>query len=111
MPPFKSAGTTASERYLAQLCERTFLTLWSYPNVFRDQCQKAGKGDGKELCDLLVVFGDDVIIFSDKSCGFPDTGNPHVDWSRWCKRSILKASDQLYGAEGGCANSACLSRQ
>mgnify|MGYP000638553306 CR=1 FL=1 len=28
---------------------RTFLSLWSYPNVFRDQGQRDGRGDGKEL--------------------------------------------------------------
>lgn len=91
-------GTTASERYLASLCERTFLSLWSYPNLFRDQGQ-SGKGDGKELCDLLVVFGDDVIIFSDKSCAFPNTGNLAVDWGRWHRRSVEKSADQVYGAE------------
>lgn len=95
----KSVGTTPSERYLASLCERTFLSLWSYPNVFRDQGQRDGRGDGKELCDLLVVFGDDVIIFSDKSCAFPNTGDLAVDWGRWYRRSIAKSVDQVYGAE------------
>jgi len=95
----KSTGTTASEQYLARLCERTFLSLWSYPNVFRDQGQKNGKGDGKELCDLLVIFGNDIIIFSDKSCAFPSSGDPNVDWSRWFRRSVLKSSEQVYGAE------------
>ncbi len=59
-------GITHAECYLQRLCERSFLTLWSYPGVFRDQ-KTGGKGDRKELCDLLVVFGDDVLIFSDKS--------------------------------------------
>ena len=68
MATYKSKGLTESERYLANLCEKSFLSLWSYPNVFRDQGRKEGKGDGKELCDLLVVFDRDVIIFSDKSC-------------------------------------------
>jgi hypothetical protein len=34
---YRSEGTTASERYLAKLCQKSFLSLWSYPNVFRDQ--------------------------------------------------------------------------
>ena len=55
----KGRGTTASERYLAQLAERTFLSLWSYLNIHRSQ-------DRKEVCDLLVVFEKDVIIFSDR---------------------------------------------
>ncbi len=57
-----------------------FFRFWSYP-VFRDQkANRNGddKGDGKELCDLLVVFGNDVLIFSDKSCAFPNSGNIQV---------------------------------
>ena len=99
MPLFRSVGTTPSERYLARLCNHTFLSLWSYPNVFRDQGRNAGKGDGKELCDLLVVFGSDVIIFSDKSCEFPDSGDLVIDWCRWYRRSITSSIRQVYGAE------------
>jgi hypothetical protein len=54
----KGEGVTAAERYLKRLCERSFLSLWSYPGLFRDQ--KGPGGQGKELCDLLVVFEDDV---------------------------------------------------
>ena len=53
-------GTTDSERALTRLARKAFLTLWSYPNVFTDEGRAGGKGDGKELCDLLVVFGNDV---------------------------------------------------
>ena len=89
-------GITASERYLKKLCDRTFLSLWSYPNVYRDQ---GGKGDGKEVCDLLVVFENHVIIFSDKDCAFPDSGDLTKDWSRWFKRAVKKSADQVWGAE------------
>ena len=95
----KSKGRTASERYLAKLCDRTFLSLWSFPNVFSDRGRKNGMGHGKEVCDLLVVFGDDVIIFSDKSCEFKDTGNTDVDWRRWHRRAITKSENQVQGAE------------
>lgn len=95
----KSTGRTPSEHYLAKLCEHTFLSLWSYPNVFSDRGHKNGKGHNKEVCDLLVVFGDDVIIFSVKSCEFKDTGNVKRDWSRWHKRAIAKSEKQIYGAE------------
>src|SRR5437588_10483620 len=78
----RSQGITPAELYLQRLCERSFLSLWSYPGVFREQKQN-GRGDGKELCDLLVVFGNHIIIFSDKSCAFPETGNLRLDWSRW----------------------------
>ncbi|MDO8290163.1 MAG: SEC-C metal-binding domain-containing protein [Parvibaculum sp.] len=95
----KSSGLTPSERLLADLCENTFLSLWSYPNLFRDQGRKGGKGDGKELCDLVVVFGNDVVLFSDKSCQYPDSSDKSVNWSRWYKRAIQKSADQIYGAE------------
>lgn len=87
----KSVGLTASERHLAQLSERSFLSLWSYPNVFRKQ--------GKELCDVLVVFREHIIIFSDKSCRFPNTGDLGLDWPRWFNRAILKSADQIHRAE------------
>ena len=61
----RAGGITDSERYLKNLCDHTFLSLWSYPNAYRDQ-KGSSKGDGKELCDLLVVFENHVIIFSDK---------------------------------------------
>jgi hypothetical protein len=96
--PEKLAGTTRSERYLAHLCKGTFLSLWSYPNVFRDQGRQSDSADGKELCDLLVVCGDDVIIFSDKSCAFGNSGDLKTDWRRWYKKAIKKSADQLFGA-------------
>jgi hypothetical protein len=44
----KSSGQTSTEQDLSQLCQRTSLNIWAYPNPY--------KADGKELCDLLVVF-------------------------------------------------------
>lgn len=66
-PVQPAEGVTDAERYLAKLCKRSFLSLWSYPGVFRDQGRVDGKGDGKEVCDLLVVFDNHIIIFSDKA--------------------------------------------
>jgi hypothetical protein len=57
------------------------------------------KGEGKELCDLLVVFGNDILIFSDKSCEFKNTGNLELDWTRWFRKAVLKSADQIWGAE------------
>jgi hypothetical protein len=31
----KSLGLNQSEEYLVNLCNRTFLSLWSYPNPYR----------------------------------------------------------------------------
>lgn len=93
-----SEGTTPSERYLAQLCQRCFLSLWSYPNLYTDESRR-GSGDGRELCDLLIVFGDDVLIFSDKHIEFSDSGKLDVNWKRWLRRAVMKSADQLHGAE------------
>lgn len=86
-------GINDSERYLGKLCRSSFLSLWSYQGLFRDQ------GGGKEICDLLVVFGPHILIFSDKYCEFPDTGDLQTDWNRWFKKSIAKSAQQIWGAE------------
>lgn len=48
---------------------------------------------------MLVVFGDDVIIFSDKSCAYPNTGKGDLDWKRWWKRAVAESVKQISGAE------------
>jgi hypothetical protein len=94
----RGEGTTTSERYLATLGERAFLNLWSYPNAFIDKRARPG-GEGKELCDLLVVFGDDIIIFSDKTIAWPASGDLTLSWQRWFRRAVEKSVDQIKGAE------------
>ena len=95
----KSDGANASEKYLSALCSDTFLSLWSYPNLYRDKGRTGSKGDGKELCDLLVVFEKHVIMFSDKMCIYPSTEDVQLNWSRWYRKAIRDAATQLYGAE------------
>lgn len=87
----KSTGLNKAEEYLAKLCGKTFLSLWGYPNVYRKP--------GKELCDLLVVFGNHIIVFSDKNCQFKPTEDIKADWHRWFKRTINEASNDVWGAE------------
>ncbi|MEM9251072.1 MAG: hypothetical protein AAGB29_01865 [Planctomycetota bacterium] len=96
-----TSGTsvTASESKLASLCESTFLRFWSYPNPYRDQRDSPNAATGKEVCDLLVHFDNNVVIFSDKSCSFPANDNIELAWSRWHKRAILKSAKQAIGAE------------
>ena len=53
----------------------------------------------KEICDALIIFENNIIIFSDKNCNFPNSGNICKDWSRWYRRAIHDSSKQLYGAE------------
>jgi SEC-C motif len=93
-------GVTKAERYLAKLCKRSFLSLWSYPSVYRDQGRFEGKvGDGKEVCDLLVVFENHVIIFSDKDCKFGNTKSLEVGWPRWYRKAVRDSARQIWGAE------------
>ncbi|MDQ3801277.1 MAG: SEC-C domain-containing protein [Acidobacteriota bacterium] len=89
----RSEGVTDAERYLKKLCNRSFLSMWSYTGIYND------KAKGQEVCDLLVVFDNHVIIFSDKDCKFPDTGNLQLDWSRWYRRAVKESAEQIYGAE------------
>lgn len=95
----RGTGTTESERFLAQIAEKSFLNLWTYPNVFRDQhINGSSKGDGKELCDVLVVCGDDVVIFSDKTVNWCADKATNIAWCRWYKAAIEKSADQIQGA-------------
>ena len=97
--PRPSTGSTRAERALATLARQTFLSLWSYPNVVRDERQADGTVIGKEIVDLLVVFEDDIVLFSDKDCVFPSSGDLDVDWGRWYRNAIEKSAKQLWGAE------------
>jgi hypothetical protein len=89
----RSTGVTRTERLLADLCERSFLKLWSYPNPFKD--------DRDELCDLLAVFEDHVFIFFDRENRQLDAidKDPLVNWERW-KRKVIDAQIRTaHGAE------------
>lgn len=96
-PIIRSAGVTDTEKYLAKLGDRTFLNLWSYPNPYRSQ-KTGGTGDGKEICDLLVVCDPHILIFSEKMVSWTDKP-VNVAWPRWCRRAIFEAVAQLRGAE------------
>jgi len=89
----KSQGITPTEKRLSEICDSTFLKLWSYPNPFND--------DGKELCDLLAVFDNHVFIFFDRESRPFD--NPENDvlvaWERWERAVIEKQINTASGAE------------
>jgi hypothetical protein len=91
-PVEKSSGITESERYLGGLCQKNFLSFWSYPRPFRDQ------SGNKEICDLLVVMGDDVIVFSDKHCILEARSTLEVDWRRWFRSAVWGGARQAWGA-------------
>jgi len=89
----KSKGQTHSERFLTNLCDKTFLKLWSFANPF--------KADGKELCDLLAVFENHIFIFFDRESKKFDNqnNNTFVSWMRWEKEVIDKQIKTSNGAE------------
>jgi hypothetical protein len=51
------------------------------------------------LCDLLVIFGADIIIFSVKFIEFNRLIDIQIGWKRWFRRAVLSSAKQLYGAE------------
>lgn len=46
---------TTSEKYVSELCEKSFLPFWSYPNPI-------GKNN-KELCNILIVCGNIILSY------------------------------------------------
>lgn len=93
------SGFTDGEAFLNALAKNTFLTFWSWPNLFRDQGDCCRGGVGKEICDLIVIFGNDIILFSDKRIGFSRDKESSVAWSRWARKAIASSHKQLLGAE------------
>lgn len=83
-------GLTPSEKFVASICERSFLELWTHPNP-------KGKKN-KELCDCLIVCGPHIIIISVKECDYKDTGDK-TGWERWERAAIEKSASQIWGAE------------
>jgi hypothetical protein len=79
----------SSEARLGELTRKTFLSMWAYQNPYFAK--------GKELCDVLIVFGDDVIIMSDKLISFGDK-EIKIAWPRWYKNAVTKSVNQLCGA-------------
>lgn len=90
----KSKGLTESEHRLVKLGEKVFMGLWSYPNPMM-----LTSSGFQELCDLLVICGDTVLIFSDKNIKFNETKGWFVGWKRWEKHAILESIAQLHHAE------------
>ncbi len=79
-----------SEERLANLSRRTFLSMWSYQNPFYKE--------GKELCDVLIVFGQDVIVISDKVISYAEHKDSATAWSRWYRKAVNESVTQLRGA-------------
>jgi hypothetical protein len=87
---FQLKGKKA-ENILHELAEKTFLTDWCYPNPILP--------DGKELCDLLVVFDDIAIIWQLKDTKLDDNGNIKESDIQKNQRQLLGAHRQLFELE------------
>ena len=93
-----SRGLTPSERILAQLSRRAFLSLWTFPNLHTNEGFKGASKSPKEFTDGLLVFGDDVVLFSDKHVTFNEEKALEVAWLRWYRKAVTHSAQQLYGA-------------
>lgn len=89
----KSEGVTLTEKHLSDLCERTFLKLWSWPNPY--------KQDRKELCDLIAIFDKHVFVFFDRQSNVLENEEKGIEvtWARWKKEVIDKQINTARGAE------------
>lgn len=82
---------TPSEKYVSELCKKSFLPFWSFPNPI-------GK-KGKELCDVFVVCDNTIIIISVKDISVSEHTDERIQYDRWVKKAVLDSTDQIYGAE------------
>lgn len=72
------------EAFVNEIAFNSFLKHWCYPDP---------KGNKKQIIDLLIVFKDVVIIMEVKNYEFKGA------YSRYFKKTINKAVNQIYGAE------------
>ncbi|WP_117439647.1 hypothetical protein [Flavobacterium psychrophilum] len=82
---------TKSEEWAYNLCRDSFFSLFSFVNPI-------GK-KGKELCDVIIICGKDIVLISVKEININLTGNYEVDYNRWNTRAIEDSVKQLNGAE------------
>lgn len=75
------------EDFVTNLASERFVRYWCYPNP------KHENGDKKEICDLLIHFGNIVLVISVKSIFL------HGNYDRYLKKVVKKSSNQLFGAE------------
>jgi hypothetical protein len=82
---------TPSEQYVTDLCQKSFLPFWNFPNPI-------GKKN-KELCDVLVVCGNYILIISVKDIRVSSHTDKKVQYERWVKKAVEDSAKQIYGAE------------
>jgi hypothetical protein len=82
---------TPSEKYVHELCQKSFLPFWSFPNPI-------GKKN-KELCDVFIVCENTIIIISVKDITVSKHDDESINYERWLKKAIHNSVEQIYGAE------------
>jgi hypothetical protein len=92
-------GFTRDEKILAAFGSASFLQMWTWPNLYRNQGKATATSDGKEICDLTVIFGNTIILFSDKRIEFNEGKPLQVAWCRWARKAVSESLKQLEGAE------------
>ncbi len=91
------APHTDSEKFVLEVCQNSCLEFWCYNNPKLP--------NGKELCDVLVVFGLHVLIVSVKEIGLKEDGvhisedDLMIAHSRWNRKAVEASVSQIYGAE------------
>jgi hypothetical protein len=86
----RSPHKTESENLVTYLCDQTFLKLWVYPNAYKES--------GKEFCDCLIIFENNILIFSVKEAGYKGE-TQQIAWQRWKRGTIEGSIRQIDGAE------------
>jgi len=86
-----SKGVTNSEQFVYEVCQKSFLFLWSYVNP-------RGRQPAKELCDILVVCDPHVIVISVKEVTLKNSGKGRIDWDRWQRKAVDASIKQIRGA-------------
>lgn len=80
-----------AEEFVHSLCRRSFLSVWSIENP-------VGAKQGKELADVVVVVGDDVLLVSVKDRKITPSGDAETDAGRWYRYAVEGSVKQLRGA-------------
>lgn len=77
-----------SERNITDIFSNSLLNYWVIPNPY--------KRDKNELCDILIVFNNYIIIISDKSCNISKKENTNIykKWVNFCD-GLSKSKRQL----------------
>ena len=86
-----SKAVTNSEQFVYEVCQKSFLSLWSYVNP-------RGREPGKEACDVLVVCDPHVIVISVKEVVLKDSGKGKIAWDRWQRKAVDASIKQIKGA-------------